>query len=86
MWVQPLASLRGLRIRHFCELQHRLKMCLGSGMAAAVMLVGRCSSELTPGLGRSICCMRGPKNQIKSISKTNKIKLRISLTISSKIY
>ena len=37
MWVQPLASLTGLRIQHCCDLWHRLQMQLRSHVAVAVV-------------------------------------------------
>ena len=39
MWVRPLALLSGLRIQCCCELQHRLRMQLRSGMAVVVAVV-----------------------------------------------
>ena len=36
-------------------------MCLGSGIAVAVVEAGSCSSDLIPGLGTSICHGYGPK-------------------------
>ena len=37
LWVQSLASLSGLRIRHCHELWCRLQTRLGSGIAVAVV-------------------------------------------------
>ena len=64
MQVRSLASLNRLVIRHCRELWCRLQTWLGSGVAAAVVLAGSCSSDLTPCLGTSICfgcCPRPPK-------------------------
>ena len=54
MWVRSLASLSGLRIWHCCELQHRLQVQLGSGIA-----------DLNPSLGISVCYKCSPKKQEK---------------------
>ena len=59
--VPSLAPLSELRIQHCCELWCQLQMQFGSGVAVAVV----CSSNLTPGLGTSICCRCGPKNKKK---------------------
>ena len=59
MWVQSLASLSGLSIRYCCELWCRSQIQLGS--CVAVMYAGKCSSELTPSLGTSICHKCSPK-------------------------
>ena len=40
-------------------------MRLGSCVAVAVVWAGSCSSDLTPGLGTSICREYGPKKQKK---------------------
>ena len=59
--VQFLASLSGLGIWSFHELQCRLQMWLGSGIAVAVAWAISCSSDFTPSLGTSICYGRSPK-------------------------
>ena len=51
-WVKDPALL-------WCRLQIRL----GSGTAVAVMQAGSCRSNLTPGLGNSICCRYSPKKK-----------------------
>ena len=63
--VQSLASLSGLGIWHCRELWCRLQTWLGSGVAVA----GSCSSNLTPGLGTSMCHGRGPKKKKKKSTK-----------------
>ena len=55
--VRSLASLSGLRIGCCQELWCRLR----SGMVVAVALAGSCGTDLTPGLGTSICRRYGPK-------------------------
>ena len=55
IWVQFLASLRGLRIWCCCELCCRLKTRLRSGIAVAVAQASSYTSDLTPSLGASIC-------------------------------
>ena len=67
--VRSLASLGGSRIWHCHELWCRLQMQLRSGVAVTVVLAGRCSSYLTPGLGTSLRCRCDPK-------KTKKIRER----------
>ena len=42
-------------------------MQLGSGVDVAVPQASRCSSDLTPSLGTSICHGRGPKKTKKKI-------------------
>ena len=37
LWVRSLALLNGLRLWHCHELWYRLQMCLGSGVAVAVV-------------------------------------------------
>ena len=59
--VRSLASLRGLKIRHCCELCCRSQMQLGSCVAVAVVQAGGQSSDRTPSLGPSICHGFGPK-------------------------
>ena len=44
-------------------------MGLGSHIAVAVAVAGRGSSDLTPSLGTSICCRRGPKKKKKKKDK-----------------
>ena len=59
MWVQNLASLDG--IWHCHELWHRLQMQLGSCVALAMVKASSYSSNSTPSLGTSICCMCSAK-------------------------
>ena len=54
-WVPSLASLSGSRSQHCCELQCRLQMWLGSGVAVDVSQASGYSSDLAPNLGNSIC-------------------------------
>ena len=54
-WVRSLASLSGLGIQYCCELWCRLQMRLDC-VAVAVVQVGSCSHDSTPGLGTSIYC------------------------------
>ena len=74
MWVQSLASLRGLWIQGCRELCWRSQTRLGSGVVAVVQ-TGSCSShsDLTPSLGTSICCgFKLKKDQKKK--KVQKVK------------
>ena len=51
------------------ELWCRSQMRLGPGVAVAVVEAGSCSSDLTPGLGTSICqffFLLGPKEKKKT--------------------
>ena len=75
MQVQSMASTNGLRIRHCCELQHRLQMLLGTGIAVAVMQAVCYSSDSTPSLGSSICHGCGLKK-----TKKKKILCLVKLT------
>ena len=61
---QDLALLSGLRIRCCPELQCRSQ--LRSGIAAAVVQAGSCSSVLTPSLGTSIGPECGPEKPKKT--------------------
>ena len=67
--VRSLALLNGLRIRCCRELQCGSQRWLGSGMAMAV--ASSCSSNLTPGLGTSIChrCVLKKKKKRKKERK-----------------
>ena len=66
LWVQSLASLSELRIRHYRELWCRSQMGLRCGTAVAVAKASRCSSSWTPSLGTSICCGHGPRKDKKT--------------------
>ena len=59
--VPSPASLSGLRIPCCRELWSRSQTWLGSGVAVAVAQASGHSSNLTPGLGTSICRGCGPK-------------------------
>ena len=75
VWVQSLASLRGLRIQGCRELWWRSQTRLGSGVVAVVQ-TGSCSShsDLTPSLGTSICCgFKLKKDQKKKKSPESEI-------------
>ena len=65
MHIQFLASISGLRIQQCCELWCRLQMQLQFGVAVAVAQASSCSSDLTPGLGTSICRRCGCKKEKK---------------------
>ena len=70
-WIQPLASLSGLRILCSPELWCRLQTWLRSGVAVAVVEAGNCNSDSTPSLGTSICHRCGPeKTKQKTKNKT----------------
>ena len=56
-----MALFSGLRIWRCCELGCRLQMQLGSPAAVTVAYASGYSSNLTPNLGASMCCMYGPK-------------------------
>ena len=58
-----LASLRGLRIWHCCELWCRSQMRLGCCIAVAMAQAGGYNSDWTPSLGTSMCCRCSPKKQ-----------------------
>ena len=66
--VQSLALFSGLRIQHCFELWCRLQTRLRSCMAVTVSLASSCSSDLTPSMGTSICCMCGHKIYIYRFS------------------
>ena len=51
------------------ELQCRLQMWLGSGVAVALAKAGSHSSNSTPSLGTSTCCGCGPKKTKKKERK-----------------
>ena len=59
--VRSLASLSGLSIRRCHELWCRWQTQLGSGIAVALAQASPCSSDLTPGLGTSMCHGCDPK-------------------------
>ena len=61
MQVQPLASLRGLRIQRCHELWCGWQTWLSSGGVVAVGQAGIHSSDSTPSLGTFVCCRCGPK-------------------------
>ena len=63
MWVQTLAPLSRLRIRHCHELGCKLQTQLGSGMAVAVAVAGGQGSNSTPSLGTSTCLRCSLKKQ-----------------------
>ena len=44
-------------------------MWLGSGVAVAMAVAGSYSSDSSPNLGTSICCIYGPKKQKKKKKK-----------------
>ena len=67
VWVQFLASLRGLRIWCCHKLWHRLQMWFESGVAVAVVQASNCSSDSTPSLGTSICYRCSCKKKKKKI-------------------
>ena len=50
-----------------CGIGHRCGLDLA--VAVTVAEAGSCSSDLTPRLGTSICCMCGPKKSIKKKRK-----------------
>ena len=68
--VQTLASLSGLGMRRCCELWCRSQTQLGSCVAVALVQASSCSSNLTPGLGTSICRGCSPKKKKKKRKKT----------------
>ena len=76
--LRSLALFSGLRIQHCCELGCRSQTRLGSGIAAAVVQAGSCSSDLTPSLGTSICRGCGPKKTKKKVS-TSLLVVKISM-------
>ena len=63
MTVRSLALLSGSRIWCCCELWCRSQTRLRSCVAVAVAQAGRCSSDLTPRLGTSICHRCSPEKQ-----------------------
>ena len=69
--VQSLASLRGLGIQRCHELWCRSQMQLGFHIAVAV--TGSCTSNLTPGLGTSICHGFCPKKQRRRRRRKSKV-------------
>ena len=60
-----LALLSGLGIQHCHELSCRSQMQLRTQVAVAVAQASRCSSDMAPGLGNSVCCRYGPKKSEK---------------------
>ena len=69
MWVQSLALLSGLRIWCCHELWCRSKIRLGSWVASAVALAGRCSPDSSPSLGTYVWCRCSPKKTKKKGGK-----------------
>ena len=65
-----LVSLSGLGIWRCRELWCRLQLWLGSGVAAAVVYTGSCSSDSTPSLGTP--CAAGVA--LKKSKMTNKLR------------
>ena len=59
------ASLRGLRIRHCCDLWGRSQTQLGSGVAVAVAQASGHRSDSTPSLGTSTCLRSNQKKKKK---------------------
>ena len=59
---------------HCSELWYRLHIWLRSGVAVAMAVAGRCSSDSSPSLGTSICHRFGPKKQKKKKKKEKKKK------------
>ena len=57
----------------------RLQMWPGSGVAMAVVQSSSYSSDLTPGLGTSVCCACGPKETEKKKKKKKERKKNSSL-------
>ena len=56
-------------------------MQLGSHVAVAVAQTGSCSSDSTPSLGSSICCMCGHKKKKKEyLSQLNRDTLNLPLS------
>ena len=72
MWTRSLASLNGLRIWRCRELWYRSQMRPRSGIAVAVTVAGRSSSNSTRSLGTSICCRYGHKKAKKRIYSDDK--------------
>ena len=72
LWVQSLALLSRLRIRHCCEPWYKSQMWLESGVAVAVAVTGSYSSDSTPSLGTSICHGSGPRKGKKTKIKKEK--------------
>ena len=64
MWVSSPALLSELRFQHCHELQHRLRMSLGSGTAVAVASASAVVIQTTA--QTSICHRCGPKKKEKS--------------------
>ena len=79
MWVQSLASLSGLRIRHCCKLWCRLWMRLGSVMPVAVVQAGSCSSNLTASPKTSIGVAIKRKKNYMACNVVDKFILQNSL-------
>ena len=73
LWVQSLASVSGLRIRHCHELWCKSQTQLRSDVGVALAQAGSNSSNWTPSLGTSICCRYSPKKDERQANKqTNK--------------
>ena len=68
--VQTLASISGLRIRHYHQLWCRLQMWLGSDVAMAEAT--DCSSDSTSSLGTFICLGCVPKKTKKNQKQKKK--------------
>ena len=80
MCVGSLSYLSRLRIRHCCELWHRLQMWPGSCIAGAVVQTSSYSSDSTLSLGTSICyrCSVNRKKKKKRRRRRRKKKHSIS--------
>ena len=81
MWVRALAPLSGLRIPSYCELWHRLKTWLGSGVAVAVVQASSCGSNWSSSLETSICPGFSPKKQKSANHRILKIQYSEHLLI-----
>ena len=79
MWVQILALLSSLRIRHCCKLQCRSQMWLGSHSAVASAQVPRCSSDSTPSPETSMCCRCGCKKIAIYLVEYSQIKFNFAI-------
>ena len=81
LWVQPLASLSGLRMQCCRQLWCRSQTWLGSDIAVAV--AGSRTSNQTPRLGTSIWCRCGPKKQKKKRKKKTRSSPQMTTVLMS---
>ena len=80
---EDVASLRGLRIQHYCELWNRLQMRLSSGFA--VVYASCCGSDSTPSMGTYATGVALKKKKRSSLNFISTIWVLISCILTVNI-